>query len=101
MPTLFGFLNWDYQTALYGKDISKMKKHEERALIGNYRTIGVLKDSIFTQLNDKKKIEQYNWNSQTKEMTELTDKNGLLENLTISYYQTASERFKNGAMKEK
>jgi len=100
MPTLFGYLNWDYQTALYGKDISLVKKDDERALIGNYRTIGLLKDETFTQLNDKKKVEQYHWDSKNKELIELKNKNKKLEDLTISYYQTASERFTDGKMKE-
>lgn len=101
MPTVFGYLNWDYNTALYGKDIRKMKKEEERALIGNYRTLGLLKDSVFTEVNDRKKINQYIWNPETLEMSEMNTVNETLENLTISYYQTASERFKNGLMKER
>jgi len=100
LPTLFSYLNWNYSTALYGMDINKMNKNDERALIGNYRTIGLLKDSIFTELNDRKNINQYLYNANIKSMGEYYDTNKKLENLCISYYQTASTRYKKGLMKE-
>ncbi|MBS9774058.1 MAG: sulfatase-like hydrolase/transferase [Tenacibaculum sp.] len=100
MPTVFGLLNWTYTTELYGKDINKMKPNEERALLGNYRTLGLLKNGVFTQLTDRKQVQQYKWNSNKKEMTELNSQIDTLQNIAISYYQTASERFKNGKMKE-
>ncbi len=99
-PTLFGLLNWTYDTEFYGKDIFKMKPEEERALIGNYRTLGLLKNDIFTQLDDRKGIKQFNWDNDKKVMKEAKNKNKELEDLTVSYYQTASKRFKYGLMKE-
>lgn len=99
MPTLFGYLNWNYNTALYGKDINQMKLGEERAFIGNYRTLGLLKDSVFTQIDDRRKAKQFKVLSSG--MSLLDKKNENLINETISYYQTASERFKNGKMKVK
>ena len=100
MPTLFGYLNWSYNTSLYGLDISLMSKSDERALIGNYRTVGLLKADIFTEINDHKKVNQYSWNSSQTIMTPLEQQIKDLKNLTISYYQTASYRFKHGLMKE-
>lgn len=100
MPTVFGYLNWNYSTALYGKDIRKMTKKEERALIGNYRTVGLLRNDIFTEINDRKQVQQYNWDAALKQMHKIKTTNKPLEALTISYYQTASERYKNGWMKE-
>lgn len=98
MPTVFSYLNWEYTSAFYGKDIFSMQPREERALIANYRTLGLLKENIFTQLNDRKQSLQYHWNAELKEMKEIQP-NTPLVNLTISYYQTASDRFKNGKMK--
>lgn len=100
MPTLFGYLNWSYTTSLYGKDIRLMQAEDERALLGNYRTVGFLKDNIFTEINDKKQCNQYLWNAFTKEMIVKKEQNVKLKNSTIAYYQTASNRFKNGSMKE-
>ena len=94
-------MNWSYSTALYGQDISMMTKDEERALIGNYRTVGLLKDSIFTEITDHKMTNQYLYDNATKEMSELSTPDKSLKDLCISYYETASKRYSDGAMKEK
>lgn len=101
MPTLFGYLNWNYTTALYGKDINQMKAGEERAFIGNYRTLGLLQDKLFTQIDDRKRVKQFTVSSKDQFLTEVRNQNKKLVSETISYYQTASERFKNGKMKVK
>lgn len=100
MPTLFGTLNWTYETELYGKDVLKMDTLDERALIGNYRTLGFLKDHLFTQLNDYKEVSQFLWNNEINELKPIGKTNDSLAKIAISYYQTASDRFKNGKMKE-
>ena len=99
MPTLFGYLNWDYSTSLYGKDINQTKIGEERAFIGNYRTLGLLKQNIFTQIDDRKRTKQFSVSGEDKTLVELKQQNKKLVDETISYYQTASERFKNAKMK--
>jgi len=101
MPTLFGYLGWNYNTSLYGKDINQTKPGEERAFIGNYRTLGVLKGNIFTQIDDRKRVKQFTVKEDDKSLNEIKSKNQQLVSETISYYQTASERFKNGKMKAK
>lgn len=102
MPTLFGYLDWNYETELYGKDINKMKSSEERALIGNYRTVGLLRNNIFTEINDRKKTNQYSWDPKENKMLLFDSvKDTVLSKTTIAYYQTASANFKNGLMKEK
>ena len=101
MPTLFGYLGWNYTTSLYGKDINQTKIGDERAFIGNYRTLGMLKGNIFTQIDDRKKVKQFAVKDSDKSLKEIKSKNSQLVSETISYYQTASERFKNGKMKAK
>ena len=101
MPTLFGYLGWNYTTSLYGKDINQTKIGNERAFIGNYRTLGMLKGNIFTQIDDRKKVKQFAVKDSDKSLKEIKSKNSQLVSETISYYQTASERFKNGKMKAK
>ncbi len=100
MPTLFSLLDWNFENATYGKNIFKMKPEDERALIGNYRTLGLLKNNIFTQINDRKQAHQFIYNPKNKTISkEAKLENATLEKLTVSYYQTASERFKNKMMK--
>ena len=101
MPTLFGLLDWNFETEFYGLDIFKMNPETERTYIGNYRTLGLLKDGILTQLNDKKEAEQFQWDFDQNELSKLNSKpiDSLISE-TIALYQTQSERFKSGAMQE-
>ena len=99
MPTLFGYFNWNYNSSFLGKDIAKMQPSKQRAFLGNYRTLGLLKNNIFTEINDRKKVNQYNWDSQNQHLEKLDRMNDSLKKLTLSYYQVASERFKKGKMK--
>lgn len=101
MPTLFGYLGWNYNTSLYGKDINQTKPGDERAFLGNYRTLGMLKGNIFTQIDDRKRVKQFGISGPEQSLTELKTKDTKMVGETISYYQTASERFKNGKMKMK
>ncbi|CAM3934215.1 LTA synthase family protein [Flavobacterium cucumis] len=101
MPTLFGYLNWNYTSSFFGKDISKMKTSEQRAFLGNYRTLGLLEGITFTEINDRKKVNQYEWNAKNKILEPKRIHNDSSKNKTISYYQIASERFKNGKMEVK
>jgi len=102
MPTLFGYLGWSYTTSLYGKDINQTKMGDERAFIGNYRTLGMLRGKVFTQIDDRKRVKQFIVSGNEKQtLSEIKTKDHELASQTISYYQTASVRFKNGKMKAK
>lgn len=101
MPTLFGYLNWNYTTSLYGKDINQTKLGDERAFLGNYRTLGMLKQNTFTQIDDRKRVKQFAVKEIDQSLSEIKKQNKALVSETISYYQTASERFTKGKMKIK
>ncbi len=100
IPTLFGILNWNYQSEFYGKDIYKMKETENRALLGNYRTLGYLSPSNFLILNDRKKSYEWNYKDNPENLEEISPVNSLNRLKIISYYQTASYRYKYGKMKQ-
>lgn len=100
MPTLFGYLGWNYDSSLYGKDINQTKIGDERAFLGNYRTLGLLKNNQFTQIDDRKKIKQFQVSTDEQSLREVKTKNNALVSETIAFYQTASVRYKNGKMKE-
>lgn len=99
LPTLFGYLNWSYNTDLYGLDINQMPNGEGRAFIGNYRTLGMLKDGLFTQLDDRGRVKQFSVSKKGRVLNDVKDQNIQMVLETISNYQTASERYKNGKMK--
>ena len=99
-PTLFGYLNWSYESNLFGKDIRKMQKKDERALIANQLKLGLLKGNKVLILDNHKKHTFYQWNKENNELTaKKTDPQFLKE--SISYYQTAFNLFKNGGLKLK
>lgn len=104
MPTLFGLLNFDYQSKFYGQDVLK-QDYKPRALIATYQDLGLIKDNILTVISPKQKVKQFQLtlklNQKTKSdfqihydqiplKTERVD----LAKETISYYQTASEILK-------
>lgn len=100
MPTLFGYLNWNYDSQFYGRDVNQIENGEERAFIGNYRTLGVFNGDLFIQIDDRKSVKQFKVSEKDKSLSEQKDQNQNATIETISFYQTASERFKNGKMKE-
>ncbi len=100
-PTLFSLLNWNYNSNLYGNDVLKMKPEEERAFVGTYRKLGLLKgnDKIMV-LGDQKVSNSYQWNRKTNELAPLNENEVFLKEI-ISNYQSADYLFSNGGLKLK
>jgi phosphoglycerol transferase MdoB-like AlkP superfamily enzyme len=88
-PSLFGLLGWDYKSNLFGKDVFKMKPGEERAFVGNYRKLGLLKENQLMVLGDQKTANFYQWNP-VKETLNLQPMEEPFLKETIAYYQVAS-----------
>ena len=104
MPTLFGLLNFNYQSKFYGQDVLKAD-YKPRALIATYQNLGLIKDNVLTIISPKQEVKQlqltllpnqktaadfnlfYDQKPIQKERTDLV-------NETISYYQTASDILK-------
>lgn len=99
-PTLFSILNWNYNSNFYGTNVLKMQPNQERALVGTYRKLGLLKGDKVMVLSDQKVSNFYNWNRETNELFPLEEDNAFLKE-TISKYQTADYLFLNGGFKLK
>lgn len=99
-PTLFALLNWDYNSNLYGKNILEISKKEERAFIGNYRKLGLLKNQQLLVLGDQQKANYYEWETNTNDLI-LRKPDTQLLNETISFYQTADFLYRNNGLKLK
>jgi phosphoglycerol transferase MdoB-like AlkP superfamily enzyme len=99
-PTLFGYLGWQYESDFYGKDINATKKEDQRAYIGNYRKLGLLKGEKLTVLGDQKKVHYYSYDKKTNKLHPEQENLKSLEEI-ISYYQTNDYRYQNGLMKVK
>jgi len=104
MPTLFGLLNFNYQSKFYGQDVLK-SDYKPRALIATYQDLGLIKDDVLTIISPKQQTKQYQLILIPKKGLEddfqlyyeelpLVKERPDLVNETISYYQTASDILK-------
>jgi phosphoglycerol transferase MdoB-like AlkP superfamily enzyme len=105
MPTLFGLLNFSYQSKFYGQDVFS-PEYKPRAFIATYQDLGLIKDDVLTIISPVKKVKQFQLISQPnpklkrgfnlfyeeKQMTKMRED---LVNETISYYQTSAHLLKN------
>lgn len=105
MPTVFGLLNFNYQSKFFGQNVLK-EDYKPRALIATYQDLGLIKDNVLTILLPKQLVKQFDLkfspnqtlDDQFKLFCEEIPKKKLNQNLideTISYYQTASYMLKN------
>ncbi|UOK41761.1 MULTISPECIES: alkaline phosphatase family protein [Flavobacterium] len=105
MPTLFGLLNFDYQSKFYGEDIMKAS-YDPRAFIATYQDLGLIKDDKLTIISPVKKVKQFDLVCKREKklsgefqihfeekQRKIIDKK--LVNEAVSYYETASEMLKN------
>lgn len=97
-PTVFDLLNWDYTTNLFGKSILEMKPEDERAFIGNYRKLGLLKSDTLMVLSDQHKSDIYKWNRKDNSLNVIAERPSFLYK-TISYYQAADYLYRNNGLK--
>ncbi len=110
MPTLFGLLNFNYESKFYGQDVLK-SDYKPRALIATYQDLGLIKDNVLTIISPKQAVKQFQltvkpdqkvapefqiYYDQIPLAKERTD----LVNETISYYQTASDILKKKQYQE-
>ncbi len=99
-PTLFSTLGWEYDSNLFGMDILKMGSKDERALIGNYRKLGYLKDGKVLILGDGETVNFYDWNAMDNSLQN-KPMNESFKNIAISNYQVADELYHNGGLQLK
>lgn len=58
MPTLFGLLNFSYQSKFLGQDVFKTE-FQPKAYVATYQDLGFIKEDHLTILSPVKKIKQY------------------------------------------
>jgi len=104
MPTLFGLLNFNYESKFFGQDVLK-PDYKPRAFIATYQDMGLIKDNVLTILSPKQQVKQFNVQINPKpgiapefqidynETPMKTERADLVKE-TISFYQTASYMLK-------
>lgn len=96
-PTFFSLMNWSYQSNFFGKDVLN-PNFEERALVGTYRKLVLMKKEKVMILSDQKKQAFYAWNKEDNSLKPLPMNQNFLEE-TIAWYQTADYLFTHKLLK--
>lgn len=97
VPTLLAMMKWKYKSKFYGNDILG-QKFKERAFIGTYQKLGLVKNKNLFVLEPNKTIHQYSIANETltnadyKESSTISPKDELD---AVTYYQSASYFYKN------
>lgn len=104
-PTLFGLLNFSYQSKFFGHDLLKAKA--ERVFLATYQKVGLWKDNKLVMLSPNRRIEisevkgeiasKPSTYSVASRAQKYDDK---MVETTISYYEAASEWFSQKLLKE-
>ena len=106
VPTIFGILNFDYNSKFFGVDLlNNNKTKTSRSFVSTYSELGYFINNklYLLKLKKNKKIydvafEKYGFNG-TKETPTTNFSQSDLDN-AISYYQTAFYQFQNNKLKE-
>lgn len=85
MPTLFGLLNFNYQTKFLGQDVFK-ENFEPKAYIATYQDLGYIKDNYLTVISPTRKVKQYSLTLQ---------KSNLPDNFKLFYDETLVKKTAN------
>jgi phosphoglycerol transferase MdoB-like AlkP superfamily enzyme len=96
--TLFGLLNWQYETVCYGQNVL-LPGYQPRAWVATYQKLGYLQHDSLAVLSPQQQTGMYRWNQQTDELQAMPANGNLLQK-AIATYQTAYYVYKNGGMKE-
>lgn len=101
MPTLFGLLNFSYQSEFLGQDVFS-KEFRPKAYIATYEDLGLIKDNHLTVISPVRKIKQYALLQQKNKLSpafnlyfdekplKSTARNEKLIEETVSAYQSTS-----------
>lgn len=95
-PTLFGMLNFSYNSKFMGYDIFKLEPGRERAFISTYQTLGYIKGNEVIALEPQKGVSAYRL--ENGEQVKTTPADSLVSE-AVAWYQAASYAFKNNLMK--
>jgi len=97
MPTVFSLMGWEYKNNFFGRNVFALDSSEQRAFIGNYRKLGLLKSKALMVLGDGKTANQYQWDPEENSLKK-SPMDTLFLNEAISYYQVADFLYNHGGL---
>lgn len=98
-PTVFGMLNFSYNSKFYGVDMFKLEPGRERVFISTYQLLGYIRNDQLLILAPQQKNDELtvNWGDLSATPSSV---NPEMMKEAIAWYQAASYSFKNGLMKK-
>jgi phosphoglycerol transferase MdoB-like AlkP superfamily enzyme len=104
MPTVFGLLNWNYDTLSYGHDLlsAAAPSLPGRAFVSNYQKIALLRDDAIAILKPNRKFSSYACDLTSGGFSPLAPaaSDPLVHDATV-FYQSAAWLFTSGKLKNK
>lgn len=98
-PTLLDLLHARGGEQFFGQNLFDTAHYEARAFISNYQSLGYYKNGHLVVLSPKQEVQEYRIHPDTFEASVTEVHPGLMRE-AIAYYQTASQAYKNGALRE-
>ena len=93
-PTLLGLLDFRYFTKFLGRDILHSPPASDRAFVGNFQTLAMMKDDRILVLQPKRKVDLYRLEQGRTYVPLPADPAFARE--AIAFYQVASYLFRTG-----
>ncbi len=95
-PTVLGFLGQAYEAPFFGQDALDRPPGQPPVLLFNHNhDVGALRGDELVVLGLKRSVRSYHYQRETGELTEIPVDSDLAE-LTVAYYQTAFDLFRDG-----
>ena len=96
-PTLLGLLGFSYRSRFFGHDILRDGPGHPRALMANYQTVGYYEDGLVVELRPNSRVRVVD--AQSGREVPDSDQTRQLVDEAVSYYQLASEAYRQGNLK--
>ena len=95
LPTIFGLMDWSYESRFFGKDVRHLKPQEERAFIATYQRLGYLRDGKMAVLEPVRRQRMFTYTSRDAAPLPAPAEAEFMGE-AIAEYQTASYLFSHG-----
>jgi phosphoglycerol transferase MdoB-like AlkP superfamily enzyme len=96
-PTLLALLEFSYRSRFFGHDIIAEGPQHQRAFLANYQTVGYLEGGMLVELRPQRRWRLVD--PATGNQLPSNEKGTQVLDEAISYYQSASEAFRTGALR--
>lgn len=97
-PTMLGLLGVDHETKFFGRDILSAQHGTERAFLATYQTLGYLRDGWLVTLSPRREVRLRRIDASAPALDAAQE--DALRREAISYYQVASQVFRDGLYRD-